>query len=251
MWFTHRKLYIILFPGLGVEVGWRLLFYSSKKNSQSKRGNRSQMVRGSRYTTRHTPTRIGIWKVFVRFGFTAKYATMARKFQWSVVVSIFFHVGMSTICYQSGATGMRPLSNWRESWLYASLAFLTSERKIMWMKYITDGRLKNLRGVQAKTNVKEAVVRQHIYDESESGLQASLNYSAEASSNCVFIWTTIKRDLVSKQPHPKHVVSTRIQINKNFICLFSGFGVPLIVYVSIPIPIVYVFILFSCCTSTS
>lgn len=55
------------------------------------------------------------------------------------------------------------------------------------MKYITDGRLKNLRGVQAKTNVKEAVVRQHIYDESESGLQASLNYAAEASSNCVFI----------------------------------------------------------------
>ena len=170
-----------------------------------------------------TVSRGGLWKIMAKYGCPRKCISMVQQ----------FHAGMQAQVQDNGETSEPfPVTNGVKQgcvlaptlFILVFSAMLTDAFRVgdvgIDLRYLTDGKLFNLRRLQAKTKVKTDIIRDFLFADdcalnagSEADMQRSLDKLSIACTNFGLTFS-IKKTEVLHQPAPgKPYVKPNITIN--------------------------------------
>ena len=170
-----------------------------------------------------TVSREGLWKIMTKFGCPGKFITMVRQ----------FHDGMlARVLDEGDCSNAFPVTNGvKQGCVLAPTLFsmmftamlsdaFCNDAENMKIKFRTDGRLFNLRRLQAKTKVEEESVRDLLFaddcalnDATEAQMQQSMDCFSTACDNFGLTISTKKTEVLHQPAPHKQYVAPKITVN--------------------------------------
>ena len=171
-----------------------------------------------------TVSRDGLWRIMGKYGCPSKFISIVRQ----------FHDGMEARVLENGdASDAFPVTNGVKqgcvlaptlfSMMFSAMlsdAFAGDEESCMRIRYRIDGSLFNLRRFQAKTKVKEDVVRDLLFADdcalnaaSEANMQQSMDSFSTACNNFGLTISTKKTEVLYQPAPCKPYMEPSITVN--------------------------------------
>ena len=170
-----------------------------------------------------TVSREGLWKIMAKFGCPGKFITMVRQFHDGMLARVLDEGDCSdAFPVTNGVKQGCVLAPTLFSMMFTAMlsdAFCNNAEN-MKIKFRTDGRLFNLRRLQAKTKVQEESVRDMLFaddcalnDATEAQMQQSMDCFSTACDNFGLTISTKKTEVLHQPAPQKQYVAPEITVN--------------------------------------